>query len=493
MTERSAPPLGLRRWVIVSLTRVATAAVLLVALHGAVTSRAMPWWVTALTAAVFGLALWRPGISLITVVSLAPWGERLAAVPVRAAEMLLVAFLAGWAIRLRPRAAAREPVMGDWLGPAVGFAMVTVISWARVAYARSLDASWWPALRLLPADYLVTAGRDPETAAAWLILLSVVVYAAAVVLARQDPALPRRLLLAVVFSGLAAAVASVVAVPVTYLMTGDFNEVLRYVVLTRSRGSFHLHDVNAAGSQYILAAVLSLPFAVAAAGPSQGWWRAGYVVLAAALWMSGSRAAWVAGALAVAAWLLLMRHVARGGRLPRLSTGVVAAAAVVVVAALTFSARLGSTSGGSGSATLSLALRAEFLETSLGMWATSPLAGVGVGTYYERSSQFMPQGIRAIYGRENAHNYFMQIAAELGVIGLALFLWWLAVALARAWPDPSEHGNAAVPAAVVCGVAGYLLTCVTGHPFLVIEAAVPFWATLGAGVALATQSPKPRA
>ena len=136
----------------------------------------------------------------------------------------------------------------------------------------------------MPADYLVTAGRDPHTAAAVLLLLSVAVYVGTLALSRQEPALPRRVLFVVALSGLLAAAASVVAVPITYLTTGDFNEVLRYVVITRSRGSFHLHDVNAAGSHYILAGLLSLPFALDAwrrrrCGGERGiwcsWWRCG--------------------------------------------------------------------------------------------------------------------------------------------------------------------------------------------------------------------------
>ena len=131
-----------------------------------------------------------------------------------------------------------------------------------------------------------------------------------------------------------------------------------------------------------------------------------------------------------------------------MSTRALAIVAVVVLVALTASARLGSASASSGSATLSLAIRAEFLETSLRMWATSPVLGVGVGTYYERSSEFMPPGIRAIYGRENAHNYYLQVATELGVIGFAVFLWWLGAALARVWHGAQRHASDGVLLAV---------------------------------------------
>lgn len=493
MTD-AAPPQGVRLRAAALAARVAVATVLLMALSTAVTSRIMPWWMTALTVTAFGLGVWRPPVALLLVVSLIPWAERLAPVPVRAPEMLLCAFFSGWALRFARRGG------GVWRSdagatPALVFAALVVLSWARIAVARAPDDSLWTTLRLMPADYLVTLGRDPQIATALLLLFGVAVYVATQVLSRSDPALPRRVLFSVALSGILAAAASVIAVPITYLMTGDFNEVLRYVVITRSRGSFHLHDVNAAGSHYILAGLLSLPFA-SASGPAQVWWRAGYAMLVAALWMSGSRAAWVAGALGGAAWCAVRWRAARGRHLPAVSTRTLAVVAIVVLVALTASARLGSESGSSGSASKSLAIRAEFLETSLRMWATSPVLGVGVGTYYERSNAFMPPGIRAIYGHENAHNYFLQVATELGVVGFVVLLWWLGAALATVWHGATRQANDSLLLAVGCGCAAYLLTCITGHPFLVIEAAIPFWATLAAGVALARvtgESQEPRA
>jgi O-antigen ligase len=466
--------------------RLAGAAVLLSALYGSAASPTSPWWVTTLAAGVFLLALWRPPASLVVVVWLSPWGERLAPVPVRATEVLLFAFFAGWALRVRPRPQP-QPGVGPIAGlvrPALVFAAIVVLSWVRLALSRAGDDSVWTALKLVPDDYLVTAGRDPHTAAAILLLLGVAMFTSTLALSRSEPALPRRVVCAVAITGLIAAVASVAAAPITYLMTGDFNEVLRYVVITRSRGSFHLNDVNAAGSLYILAGLLALPLA-RAPGLGRPWWRAGYVMLVAALWMSGSRAAWAAGALGAAAWIALRRHVRRGGAMPAVSTRALAAAGVVLLVMLTASARLGSASAESGSAIRSLAIRAEFLETSLRMWSTSPVLGVGVGTYYERSSEFMPPGIRRIYGRENAHNYYMQIATELGIVGFGVFLWWLGAALARVWRGAQRDAGDSLLLAVMCGCVAYLLTCVTGHPFLVVEAAMPFWSSLAAGAALA--------
>jgi len=308
-------------------------------------------------------------------------------------------------------------------------------------------------------------------------------------LARRDAALPGRVLFSVAAGGLVAAVLSVVAVPLTYFTTGDWNEIDRYISNTPSRGAFHLKDVNAAGSQYILAALLSLVLAPAGRGARVAW-RMGQAALVVALWMSGSRAAITAGVVGVAVWAILAWLARRGLELPRVSPRVLGACALAVIVALTGSVRLGSAQATTGSASLSLGIRAEFLKTSLAMMATAPLTGVGIGTYYERSGQFMTPILREIYGRENAHNYFLQTWAELGLIGLLAFLWWLGRALGVGWMRVLREGWSGPAFAAACGCSVFLVTCVTGHPFLVVEVATLFWAALGATVSLGAEPPE---
>src|SRR5205085_1834415 len=147
-------------------------------------------------------------------------------------------------------------------------------------------------------------------------------------------ALPGRVLWSVAGAGLLAAVLSVVAVPVTYLTTGDWNEIDRYISVTRSRGAFHLKDVNAAGSHYILAALLSLALTPAGRGARVAW-RVGQAAIVLALWMSGSRAAIVAGAAGVIAWALIAGLARRGVGAPRWPPWVLGACGLVLIAALT--------------------------------------------------------------------------------------------------------------------------------------------------------------
>ena len=75
------------------------------------------------------------------------------------------------------------------------------------------------------------------------------------------------------------------------------------------------------------------------------------------------------------------------------------------------------------------------------MFAAAPAFGVGVGKYFDRSADFMSTDLRAIYGNENAHNYFVQQFAELGLVGGALFLWLAGALIAAGWRACADNGR----------------------------------------------------
>ena len=103
-------------------------------------------------------------------------------------------------------------------------------------------------------------------------------------------------------------------------------------------------------------------------------------------------------------------------------------------------------------------IRQLFFVTTLEMVASRPLFGVGVGGYYLRSAQFSPRELLEIYPRENAHNYFLQIAGELGLVGLAVFLWLLCAALWSVWPGASTIRRDPLGFGLFAGVTAFLLT-----------------------------------
>jgi hypothetical protein len=105
--------------------------------------------------------------------------------------------------------------------------------------------------------------------------------------------------------------------------------------------------------------------------------------------------------------------------------------------------------------------------------------GIGIGRYYRMSMLALPPPLAWSYGQENAHDYFLQIAAELGIVGAAAFLWMMTAVLVpplrSMWRNEARWSMTAFTVAAVA----YLLTAVGGHPFLVAEAAIPFWIVLG--------------
>jgi len=99
-----------------------------------------------------------------------------------------------------------------------------------------------------------------------------------------------------------------------------------------------------------------------------------------------------------------------------------------------------------------------------------PVAGVGPGNFPDMSGL-----------GDNAHNNFLQIAAELGLPAVMLFLFICAAALRSAW----EAARTSWPAwGLWLGLSAYLVTCLTGHPLLVGGAAYPFCIALGLAVSL---------
>ena len=80
----------------------------------------------------------------------------------------------------------------------------------------------------------------------------------------------------------------------------------------------------------------------------------------------------------------------------------------------------------------SMGVRIEFYRRSLALIAERPIAGFGVGsvrTQFERLASMQTGGRAAMAG--NPHNEFLLMGVQLGLIGVALFVWFL-VAVARA-------------------------------------------------------------
>ena len=252
-----------------------------------------------------------------------------------------------------------------------------------------------------------------------------------------------------------------------------------------------LDDVNSYGS-YL---VLSLFMAVTVLADDRRWGARllASLSIAATTWMlilAGSRIAFLAalgGGIAMAILAVPRRR------------WIVAAAAVV----LTFTTVAGVwvlTPATEGNTPLGLVrnstdperVASYFALTRQAIWSATtraflghPLTGIGPGRLYVTlGDYYLPDDPGLRPPNEHAHNYFLQLAAETGAVGLIVFTWLLAAVLLPALRDPT--GGLAGRRVLAIAALGYLATCVSGHALILSRQVVLFWSFLGL---LAVSSP----
>ena len=473
----------------ITIVRLACAAALLWPLSVAATAPELPLLLKSLCGAVFLAALWRPSAGLLAVLSLAPLGLLLAPAPASASETLAWSFLAGWLGGVwRPLGAAPLPAQ---LRSTVGlYAACLAVSWLGLALASSsgIPAGQLPGflLRAISLDHLVFSSPEPESWSALHALTGVALLAATLVLARVESRLAGWIALVLVATAAAIGLLTLGGVWREWAAQGYGGSYLwRYV--TGVRYSLHLTDLNAAGSLYVLGGLVAASLAFS--GIRRGFAVASGVMMMPALWLSGSRSAVVA-ALAAGAVMLVWGPRRTSAARARPVALVAAAGLVVVMLGATF-VTSGLSTDPTGSATASLAMRSEFNATTGRMFASAPIFGVGIGRYYPTSAAFMSARLRAVYPYENAHNYLFQQFAELGLVGGVLFVALLVTLITGTWRALTAGSHPAA-AALLTGAIAYLVTCLTGHPLLVPEAAFPFWIALGAAAAVSIAHPSSR-
>ena len=444
----------------------------------------MTAWAAASAVAVAAVTAWHPAAGLATTGALVPAGLLLSPPPASAAELLAWSFLAAWLLAVwRPLRAA--PLARGVAVPALLYGACAGASWLAQAIggAAGIDPLALPAflLRAVPAGYLAASALEPSTRTFLQVAAGLALLIAAMAIAAPDPR--RRRAVAYVLAGSAAVLAVSTAAEVLRQWAAQGYGapfLMRYV--RGERFSLHMADLNAAGSHLVLGGLIAAAIA-AIERRRRALWVAAVLVILPALWLTGSRSAAIGGVLVgVVAIPLARKRIPLGAGAAR--AGMVGApiAAILVVLALVAVARQ---PAAEGSAARSLGIRAQFLRTSARMIASAPLVGVGIGRYHERSAEFMPATLREVYPHENAHNYFAQQFAELGIAGGAAFVWLIVALLRQGWRTVRAGPGDAAAAGLFAGGAAYILTCVTGHPLLVPEAALPFWIAAGAMAAAA--------
>jgi hypothetical protein len=462
-------------------------ALTLIPLGWLVASRVVPAPLRLIVAALWLLAVVRPRAALVALALLAPFGSALltlsGAASVQYTEALVLAAVSGLLIAAAWEGDDRvRASMPSLVWPAAMFVAVVVAS---LGVALGVSQAGLDSRRLfvesfgtfLAREYLLGgAGEWPSVAAAFPLLEGVVLLLMTARWMRRGRDGSGTLVAALVVAAGGAAVADVIALAQS-LGGVDSARTLIARLLT-SRISVHVADVNAAGSYFAMAGFLAVAFYEEARRrrARSGVWAAMAVVVFAALWLTGSRTAVVCSIALVAAALIAERDRWRGR--PLWTFG---AAALLALIAGAFVVGFDPRAVAGRDLEHTFESRAAFLVTGLRMMASAPVFGVGIGRYMEMSGRFMPESIYWFFFHENAHNNFLQIGGELGIAGLAAFVWLIAVAALRIRRGLVSSGDR-VLAGAAAGLAAFVATWLTGHPLLVPEVAVPFWLLAGAAI-----------
>ena len=259
-------------------------------------------------------------------------------------------------------------------------------------------------------------------------------------------------------------------------------------------------DVNALGAY--LASVLTVVVALTVAARRVEAKVAGAVSAAAivgATVFTASRAAWagmVAGTAVMVVGLLVWRlpswpaSAYRAARMAVISVMVVFALGLVGATAWATArdARIGQRHSYVNVMLHTLNLRAtaeERLRGRVQFWAAAtrmvgarPWAGVGIGRYFKEVYRWAPNQAALVRKQENAHNYYLQLAAETGLPAVAAFLALLGAGLTaglRVCRSQAPREARLIALGAACGILAFSLSLLTGHSLLLHEGQVTFW------------------
>ncbi len=403
-------------------------------------------------------------LATILALIIEPEGSRL-----RLIEAATLAVLAGWAARRAVLARPLEVVASVRWGVAIllAAALASLVVSAAIIVAEDPASSAVAVLRpLLIRDYLVNA--NPLTASLQFAEgLALVLLAADICTGRAEKR--DRVLRMMVMGASAAAVFNLLRI--TFLALAREEPWRAFVLYFATvRVNVHFIDWNAAGSYFAMMLLVAAGFL---RRPALG--IPCTLLTGAALWLTGSRTAIVAAIVAAAVVALIALR-------PRVRSRLVLVVAVVSVL-LVVGVAIWKWYPQSRNEPMSAAWSYRVLTMTAGLMLTesNPVFGVGLG-------RFAPLAATYVGMPQNAHNNYVQVMAELGVPGLLLFLAVIVAALktgfSRAGPPGPSWG-------LLAGLCAYLLTCLLGHPLLIVAAAYPFWTALGLAASAAPAEVQP--
>jgi len=183
-------------------------------------------------------------------------------------------------------------------------------------------------------------------------------------------------------------------------------------------------------------------------------------LMAGTIFLSGSRGGMVAFAVQIVAlFVLLTRRPNKNWKQPALLTAflVVMIGGLFWIGGNQFTQRLASIHS-EGQHELSGGTRLTIDRDGLRMWRQRPLLGWGLGTFPDVYPQF--RSFYTSFFVNQAHNDYVQLLVETGVVGFAIALWFLVLTFRsalRQLENWTETPNGVLKAASLLGVIGILV------------------------------------
>jgi hypothetical protein len=461
-------------WIVVILP-------LVIVLGSVIVGAGANWVVRVSLVAFCILALIRPADALLVPIALVGFGVVLSHLvgvpPLRVTELLVVASLAGCGIRICSTRSFRRTLTG-WISlPVVLLAVAAVAStivWLRVYYARGGYAPGYvqALLHFASRDYFVQPGDFLLVVSTAALLEGLALFVVVGALCQLDSTFFDRALRMLTLGGAGLGMMSVVRLVEITLRNPRVIAQLR-ATYDGLRISPQIPDYIAAGSYFTLCWLAALGLAIASRRRRLVWVAAG-LPLIAAIYLTGSRSVVAAalGGLVVLVMLLIRQRTAP------LRGVLVFAAAAVAAMVISFPWVIGHDIAGA-TARLSLTVRVELLRAGLRVFETRPVFGVGIDRFYLVAEGFASPQLKALWNtRKNPHNDFLRVGAELGLVGLGLFLWILAGSGKRIW-QALRAGEDARLAGLAGGLVAFLITSLVSNPLMLREVSFAFWIALG--------------
>lgn len=250
------------------------------------------------------------------------------------------------------------------------------------------------------------------------------------------------------------------------------------VISDQARATGTLSDPNLFAGYLVLVAALSIAAALAL-GRRWSVPVAGLVTLifGMALVATLSRSGWLGFAVALIALAILLPH-----RRRQIALIGLAAVAVMLVIGLAgpVAGRLGSAEGGSPLDTFNA--RVPIWSAAIAMFIQHPVFGIGVDNF-----GYLIDSYNSDLGVNQAHDLFLNIAAERGILGVAAFLFVVAMvfqALRSAWRRAPSLSNRVLTAGIIAALLGFFAHSLFDVSYYDYKILLMFWLVVGIAATL---------